>query len=141
EREQICRILNDMFTALVKVQDKESGLWYLVLDQAGRDGNYLEGTASSMFVYSMAKAARLGYVDKKFASAAKRGWQGLRSELVEFDESGYVNLNNCCAVAGLGGNPYRDGSYEYYIGEKVRANDPKGIGPLILAAMEFEENK
>ncbi|MGE4286926.1 MAG: glycoside hydrolase family 88 protein, partial [Phycisphaerae bacterium] len=41
EREQICRILNDMFTALVKVQDKESGLWYLVLDQAGRDGNYL----------------------------------------------------------------------------------------------------
>jgi unsaturated rhamnogalacturonyl hydrolase len=38
----------------------------------------------------------------------------------------------------LGGNPYRDGSYEYYLSEKVIANDPKGIGALVLAAMEIE---
>lgn len=42
------------------------------------------------------------------------------------------------AVAGLGGNPYRDGSYEYYVKEPVRNNDPKGVGPFILASLEFE---
>ncbi len=31
-------------------------------------------------------------------------------------------------MAGLGGNPYRDGSYQYYLSEKVVTYDPKGMG-------------
>ena len=50
-----------------------------------------------------------------------------------------VNLNKCCAVAGLGGKPYRDGSYEYYVNEEIRSNDAKGTGPFILASLEFEK--
>ncbi|HPR61017.1 MAG TPA: hypothetical protein PLF35_08725, partial [Prolixibacteraceae bacterium] len=46
-------------------------------------------------------------------------------------------LNNVCGGCGLGGNPYRDGSYNYYITEKVIANDSKGIAPFILAALEL----
>jgi unsaturated rhamnogalacturonyl hydrolase len=44
---------------------------------------------------------------------------------------------NICAVGGLGGNPYRDGSYEYYINERRQDNDPKGVAPFILAATEL----
>jgi len=39
----------------------------------------------------------------------------------------------------LGGSPYRDGSFEYYISEPQRDNDPKAVGPFILAALEFED--
>jgi len=49
-----------------------------------------------------------------------------------------VTLSKICGVAGLGGDPYRDGSYEYYIGEVIRDNDPKGVGPFIMASLEFE---
>ena len=138
KRGEIIAILDRMFTALAKVQDK-SGLWFQVLDQGDRRGNYLEATASSMFAYSIAKAVRMGYVDDKFMNVATRAYNGILQELISFDENGYVDLHWCCSVAGLGGNPYRDGSYEYYIGEKVRKNDPKGIGPFILAGLEFEK--
>jgi unsaturated rhamnogalacturonyl hydrolase len=42
-------------------------------------------------------------------------------------------------AAGLGGEPYRDGSYAYYIGEKTITNDPKGVGAFILASAEIED--
>ena len=59
-------------------------------------------------------------------------------ELVSVDEQGLVTLERSCAVAGLGGTPYRDGSYEYYVSEPIRPNDYKGVGPFILAALELE---
>lgn len=34
------------------------------------------------------------------------------------NSDGTLTLTRCCQVGGLGGNPYRDGSFEYYIGEK-----------------------
>ncbi|MCK7533218.1 MAG: glycoside hydrolase family 88 protein [Marinilabiliales bacterium] len=27
---------------------------------------------------------------------------------------------------------------EYYIGEVIRENDPKGVGPFIMASLEYE---
>ena len=59
--------------------------------------------------------------------------------LVTADSQGLIYLNNVCSVGGLGGNPYRDGSFEYYISEPRRINDFKGYGPFILAAIEIEK--
>jgi len=42
------------------------------------------------------------------------------------------------SVGGLGGNPYRDGSFQYYLSEPLRKNDLKGVGPFILASTELE---
>jgi unsaturated rhamnogalacturonyl hydrolase len=42
------------------------------------------------------------------------------------------------SVGGLGGTPYRDGTYEYYLSEPIRKNDLKGIGPFIFASIEME---
>lgn len=46
-----------------------------------------------------------------------------------------------CRSAGLGGKPYRDGSYAYYISEPRRLNDFKGVGPFLLAAIALEEGR
>ncbi len=138
-RPEIITILDSLLNSLINFQDKETGLWYQVLDQGGREGNYLEATASSMFVYSMTKAVNKGYVNPELLKVAQKGFDGIIAKLIKENEDGTISLTQCCSVAGLGGNPYRDGSYEYYIGEPVRDNDPKGTGPFILACLELNK--
>ena len=137
-RERIIKYLNQYAEALVKVQDK-SGLWWQVLDQGDREGNYLEATGTAMFTYTFAKGAKKGYLPENYLEIANKSYDALIKNLVTVEENGVVNLNQCCAVAGLGGNPYRDGSFEYYIGEKIRSNDPKGTGPFIMASLELNK--
>ncbi|MDR6160121.1 unsaturated rhamnogalacturonyl hydrolase [Chryseobacterium sp. SLBN-27] len=138
-RARMLAYLKSYSDAVIKVQDRETGLWYQVLDKGGEKGNYLEATGSSMFVYTMKKAVNKKYLPKSYEAYAKKGYNGIIKHLITVDENGMVNLNRCCAVAGLGGNPYRSGSYEYYINEEIRSNDPKGTGPFILASLEFEK--
>ncbi len=138
-RETLIGILRRVCDALLIYQDKETRMWYQVLDMPTAEGNYTESTCSAMFCYAMAKGARMGYLRSSFGDEAKKAFGGLWRNAVVSNEDGTVSLTRCCAVAGLGGNPYRSGTYEYYINEKVRDNDPKGIGPLILAALELNK--
>jgi unsaturated rhamnogalacturonyl hydrolase len=132
-------VLQRLASAIVRVQDVATGVWWQVLDQPERPGNYREASASSMFVYALSKAVRCGWLDGAvYGKVAARGYQGLLQEFVEMDANGHVDLKNVCKVAGLGGNPYRDGSYAYYTSTEVVNNDPKGVGAFLLAAAENE---
>jgi unsaturated rhamnogalacturonyl hydrolase len=137
-RQDLIAILDRTAAALVKVQDGATGLWYQILDLPKRDGNYLEASASTMFVYAFAKAVREGYLAQDYLLSAKRGYHGLLQNLIKIDSQGLLTLEKVCGGAGLGGQPYRDGSFEYYVSEKIVPNDPKGVGPFILAALEME---
>ena len=138
DRNDLISILQKTCIALLKVRDKKSGIWYQVLNHGGREGNYLEGSGSAMFTYVFAKGARLGYLDEKYRQIAGDAFDGIIKELVTVDEKGHVTIRNICGGCGLGGNPYRDGSYEYYINEKRFDNDTKGVAPFILAAIELD---
>ncbi|MDL2229262.1 glycoside hydrolase family 88 protein [Treponema sp. OttesenSCG-928-L16] len=144
-RESLKAIARRLLVPVMKYQDGESGLWYQVLDQGQRKGNYLESSASSMFVYFMYKMLRKDYADKSDASmirnAAEKGYTGLIQRMVKKDDDGELHLHGICSVAGLGGNPYRDGSFAYYVKEPVVADDFKGVGPFILASLELESLK
>lgn len=140
-RPQILGILNQVAAGIKKYQDQETGLWYQVLDQGNRSGNYLEASGSSMFTYALLKAVRKGYISKEYKAVGLKAYAGLVKILIKNNPDGTISLTKCCSVAGLGGNPYRDGSYDYYINEPVRDNDPKGVGPFILASIEFNRNK
>jgi unsaturated rhamnogalacturonyl hydrolase len=135
-REKIIEILDRSVAAVIKVQDPNSGVWYQVLDQGSRAGNYLEASASCMFVYAMAKGVRKGYLDEKYFPSAKRGYDGIIQSFITLDEMNLVNLNSICSVAGLSHD--RDGSFEYYVSEEVVSNDYKGFGPFIMASVEME---
>lgn len=138
-RKRLKQYLNQYAEAVTKVQDQESGLWYQVLDKGDKEGNYLEATGSSMFVYTFAKGVNKGYLPQKYMQVAKEGYKGILENLIQVEDNGTVNLTQCCAVAGLGGDPYRDGSFEYYVNEKIRENDPKGTGPFIMASLELNK--
>jgi len=140
-RHELITILRDVSAATLNVRDQKTHVWYQVLDQGKREGNYLEASASCMFTYAFAKGAHKGYLDKKYLAAAKESFQGIVKTFVAVDARGFVDLLHTCQGAGLGGNPYRDGTYEYYIGERQRTNDMKGYGPFLLAAIELEKTK
>lgn len=137
DRPAIINMLNKLSVALLKYQDKKTGMWYQVTNFPKRDGNYLESSGTAMFSYAMAKAFHKGYLPEKFLKASKKAFAGLVKYSTQVNPDGTVSITRACSVAGLGGNPYRDGSYEYYINEPIRNDDPKVIGPFIMAALEL----
>jgi unsaturated rhamnogalacturonyl hydrolase len=137
-RKQLIAELEKDAAAVARYQDSATGLWYQVLDKAGAKGNYLESSASCMFVYALAKGVRQDYLPQRYLAIAERGYNGIVSRFVETGPGDEVSLTGTVKGAGLGGDPYRDGSYSYYIGEKTIANDPKGVGAFLMASAEME---
>jgi unsaturated rhamnogalacturonyl hydrolase len=138
KRDKIIRVFRETADAILAVQDGASAVWFQILNQGGRPGNYLEASASCMFVYAFVKGVRCGYLDSAYLQAANRGFQGILQQFVGVDEHGWVDLHKIVSVGGLGGNPYRDGSFKYYISEPVVSNDYKGFGPFMMASVEVE---
>lgn len=139
KRSHILGVVKKMADGILKYQDEETGVWYQVVDQGEREGNYLEASASSMFTYFLLKSINNEYLSNDYEEAAIRAYDGLNSEFIKENEDGTISLTHVCAVAGLGGDPYRGGTFEYYVNERKRDNDPKGVGPFIMAALEFEK--
>jgi unsaturated rhamnogalacturonyl hydrolase len=140
-RPTLLDILSRLSTTLIRFQDPATGLWYQLVDLAECPGNYRESSVSAMLAYGFSKAVRKGYLIPEYLSAARRAYRGLLENMIRVDARGALTLEGTCSVAGLGGEPYRDGSYEYYINEPIAANDFKGVGPFILAALEMEQTK
>jgi unsaturated rhamnogalacturonyl hydrolase len=138
KQKELVRYLNELATAVSKYQDK-SGLWYQVPDLATKKGNYLEASGSSMLVYALAKGAHKGYLPAKFEKVANKGFKGLVTKLIKVDADGEIHITQVCKSAGLGGNPYRDGSFEYYMSEKIMVDNSHGLGSFMLAAIELNK--
>jgi unsaturated rhamnogalacturonyl hydrolase len=131
DRAQLTSILVDSADALLRVKSPNE-LWYQVLDQGTRAGNYEESSASLMISYALMKGARVGALPADAGNSGARSFRACVARFVTERE-----LSGICSVAGLGNVPYRDGSYEYYLSEPVVANDPKGVGALMMATAEY----
>jgi unsaturated rhamnogalacturonyl hydrolase len=136
-RDSIIRILNRFATAVTKVQEAKTGLWYDVPNLPSEPKNYFEASASSMLVCALAKGVRKGYLPSTFLKNAQKAYDGILKQFIKTDH-GQTDLAGTVSVSGLGGNPYRDGSFAYYMSEPVIVNDPKGMGAFINAANEME---
>jgi len=158
-RSEVIDLLKSDFDAILKWQDKDSGVWYQVMDSPSREGNYLESTCSAMFTYALLKAYRKGYVGEKYRDAGIKAYKGIINKFIKVHPDKTISLTECCSVAGLGPaetpeviaamkkinskgsvkeNRRRDGSYAYYLSEPIRYNDAKGVGPFIWASLEME---
>lgn len=146
-RQEVIDLLNKAMKSVVKYQDKKTGVWYDVLDVKS-DKNYLESTASSMFAYVLLKGYRKGYLSEEYLKAGVKAYNGILKQFIKVNADKTISLTRCCAVSGLGPGPgpyvkkpnyKRDGSFEYYMGEPIRDNDAKGVGPFIWASLEMEQ--
>ena len=159
-RGEVIELLQKDLDAIIKWQDKKTGTWYQVMDSPGREGNYLESTATSMFAYVLLKAYNKGYLGTKYRDAGIKAYKGIINNMIRVNADKTISLTNCCSVAGLGPaatpeveaalkkinpkgsvkeNRRRDGGYDYYLSEPIRDNDAKGVGPFIWASLEMEK--
>ena len=136
KQNQLVGYLNALAESASHFQHK-SGLWYQVPNMQNRNGNYLEASGSCMLIYAFAKGVNKGYLTTKFKIVSNLGFNGLIKELIKVDEEGEIHITQVCKSAGLGGQPYRDGSYEYYLSEPILTNNSHALGPFILAALEL----
>src|ERR1700744_188033 len=137
-RAQLLGILQRLATAVSKYQDKESGLWYEVVDKPGAKDNYFESSAACMFTYAFAKGVRLGYLPQSYSTNASRAYQGILKQFIKTDADGSVTLTGTVRAIGLGPDAVHDGSYSYYVSQEVISNDPKGVGAFLMASTEME---
>ncbi|MCF3649214.1 glycoside hydrolase family 88 protein [Synoicihabitans lomoniglobus] len=142
--ESIVEVLRRVAAGIERHQDPDTGVWWQVLDQPHREGNYLEATATSQFLYALAKAVNKGYLPRdRYEPVIRKGYAGLIEQFVRVNGEGLTDLTRCCAVAGLGytnsAGRQRDGSFDYYISEPIIANDPKGTGPFIGAGIQVQQ--
>ena len=135
-REQLRKLLREYTATLIRWQDS-SGAWWQVADQPGREGNYLESTATALIGYAMMKGVNRGILGEDAKAAALKAWNALNRDFLKENHDGTVSLTRCCSVAGLSAD--RDGSFEYYLREKIVDNDPKGVGPYMFLALEIED--
>jgi rhamnogalacturonyl hydrolase YesR len=120
-----------------KYQDQPSGVWWQITNKASQEGNYLESSGTAMFVFALAKSIRMGYLSNSFLPAVMKAYNGMIKEFVEKDAKGGIHYTKAVSGAGLGGTPYRDGTYGYYVSEPKRDDDLKAIGPFIQACIEM----
>jgi unsaturated rhamnogalacturonyl hydrolase len=139
-RDTLVGILRRYAAAVQKVQDGVGGVWWDVMDKPEKAGNFLEASASAMFVYTLVRGVDKGYLPETYRSTAGLGYSGIGKKFIfRVGWDAYGAVSGTVSVSGLGGSPYRDGSYAYYTGEKVVDNDPKGVGAVLLAAVEMNE--
>ena len=139
-RDTLAGIFTELMASMDRYADPETGLYWQVPDQGGREGNYLETSGSAMMAYAMLKGARLGFLEKEYAAKGKKTFDSIVEKYLTFTDEG-ISLGGICLVAGLGPekNRRRDGSYEYYISEPVVENDAKGVAPFVLAYTEIKQ--
>jgi unsaturated rhamnogalacturonyl hydrolase len=139
QRPEIIRIAQGLAAALEKYRDPETGMWYQVTDKMGEEGNYQESTGSIMFIYFWVKGAQKGYLDSSYLEKGKTAYDIYVQQFIMENPDGTIRVTKCCSVAGLGGKNNRDGSFQYYISEPVRDNDPKATGPFILTSLLLDK--
>lgn len=135
-RAPLLAMIPELAESLVRHQDA-TGVWFQILDMPGEPGNYREASASAMFTYFLAKAINQGHLPASFEPAAQKAYAGLVDEFVSVHTDGSFHLTNVVEVGGLGYG--RDGSYRYYMSERVVDDDPKGLGPAIMAGLQVAE--
>lgn len=134
DAERIKQIERDLLESLVKYQDPETGMWYEVLDKPGKEGNWVESSCTNLFIYSYAKAMRMGIIDEAtYRPVLEKAYEGSTNTLY-YDEEGYLVVDHVCI-----GTCIETGTYEFYCQRQQIKNDLHGMGAFVLMCTEMEK--
>jgi len=129
-RDTVIAIFQRLAEAISNVQDESSGVWWQVLDQGGRSGNFLESSCSCMFVYALAKGVRLGYIDPSYQNIASDGYNGILNNFIRENSDGTITITDVCPGQAPGD------SYQDYV--RTPYTNGHSVGAFIMASIEIE---
>lgn len=137
-RARLLEIFRQASAAVERAEDKNTSLWYQLLDKPTLAGNSIESSSTLMFTYAFQKGARLGYLSPRYHEVAEKAWRSIQEHFVKTDSSGEIVLTGTVTHIALGAAPENDGSDAYYLNAPIVSNDPKGIGAFLLAGSEMK---
>jgi unsaturated rhamnogalacturonyl hydrolase len=137
-RAALLPILNRYAEALVRAQDKTTGLWWQLPALPTTKGNYFESSAACMYSYAFFRGVNRGYLPVSYEASAQKAWSGIQNRFLTTTADGLPSITSTVDGTGLGGTPYHDGSVAYYLSVRQRSDDPRALGPFIMAAVEQE---
>jgi unsaturated rhamnogalacturonyl hydrolase len=123
-RDDLIKVLNQLAAAFEKYQDKNTGLWWQVVDKGTVPGNWLETSSSSMYTFAMWMGVKRGYLPKRFRDVALRGYRGVLTQ-ISLDKDGMTDLANICEGTNVS-------DINYYFARKRNTNDFHGIGAFLI---------
>jgi unsaturated rhamnogalacturonyl hydrolase len=110
----------------------KDGRWYQVIDKGDRPDNWLENSASSLFIAAIAKAIIQGYVTGSEAERWRQiAWKGFHSITRDFDWNGDNLLVKNVSVGTSVGD------YSYYVNRPRDINDLHGVGAFLLMCTQM----
>jgi unsaturated rhamnogalacturonyl hydrolase len=123
-RGELIRILNQLSNAFERYQDKDTGLWWQVVDKGTVPGNWLETSSSSMYTFAMWMGVERGYLPKKFKDVALKGYKGVLTK-ISLGADGMTNLIDVSEGTNVS-------DINYYFARKRPPNDFHGIGAFLI---------
>ena len=104
----------------------ESGMWKNLADRPLSETNRLETSGTSMMVYTILKAVRLGFLDDSYREGAVKGFNTMVSEKLKDNRLTDIYL----MATANGTNNYENP--DWYL-----PDEGKGVGPFIMAYSEM----
>jgi unsaturated rhamnogalacturonyl hydrolase len=124
QREELIALVQQLTKAYAKYQDPATGRWFQIVDKPTIDGNWLETSSSSMYVYTIAKAVERRYIAKSFSRTACKGYRGVLSQL-SLDAAGEAHIANICDGTNVG-------DLNYYLQRQRKTDDFHGLGAFLI---------
>ena len=118
-RPRLVALVRQLVGAFQRFQDPNTGLWYNVVDKSEEPGNWLETSASSMYIYVVSKAVERGYVSPSYSGVASKGYRGILTQLSATPD-GDVSVASSCAGTVVG-------ELSYYLERPRNTNDIHGL--------------
>lgn len=129
QRAELIKIVQQLARAFERYQDPGTGLWYQVVDKGDVAGNWLETSCSSMYTYMLWMGVKRGYLPKRYAAVAQKGYRGVLTKLSR-DADGMTNLIDISEGTNVG-------DLAYYFGRKRNTNDFHGVGAFLIMNEEL----
>jgi len=128
-RDSVMAILQNVAAQIQKWQEPKSGLWYQVIDCSGREGQ-LSGVVCFGPCLSIPyiKVYVWAISDPAYLEVAEKGYEGFLKDLSKSMRRAWSLSRRHVLWQAWGVRLTARGDYDYYIHEKIRANDPKAVG-------------
>ena len=123
KRDELLSFFIELCEGVLSNQDGK-GMWHQLVND---HDSYTETSCTAMFTCAFARGVKNGWLDKKFADAAIKGWNGLCNYAIDSEGNVYgVCVASCYSFRT-----------DYYKEELLwHTNDLHGIGIVMLAGVE-----
>lgn len=122
-REKVMDLYRKFMGGACNLQDSE-GMWHQVLNNPD---SYKETSSTAMFMLSLFRGIRNGWLDEKFEKYALKAWEGLKGNSLDIDGTVYgVCMGSNCAM-----------EEKYYLDLPTIADDDHGTSVVLMAIVEL----